>query len=174
MGIGDQKVTPLKGCLAVLGFFACVFVVVGVMSRFEKPQATPPPAKTATQVAAETKGAADRSFKSNVETDAAIQVHEWLIKERRRSMPENWKERGELLKREGNFAIVLVHTGIKESVFSPMVVVQNYVMSVEVRGDQYFATAAMRYKDEPTGAQIAALMIQGKWPSAMAKMNGAK
>lgn len=116
--------------------------------------------------AAKKQAAADRRFRSDVEADAEMFVHEALIKEHGRAMPEHWREKGEMIKREGNFSLVMVHTGIKEGLLSELVVVQNYIMSVELRGKAYATTEALRYGREPTAAQLAVLMIKGKWPSA--------
>ncbi len=131
-----------------------------------------PPAKSAQQVADEAKAVADSAFDRDARVYAQMAVHEVLIKERGSSLPEHWKEKGEVLRREDNRAIVVVRTGIKEGMLSEMVVMQSYVLSVEINGDKYKTSDALKCKGDPLPAQIAMLMIKGKWPSAMAKMNG--
>lgn len=127
------------------------------------------PQKTAAEVAAERQADADRRFKGDAEVHAEMHVHKALVQHRGDSMPENWKERGEMIRREGDFAMVLVRTGIKEGMLSPLVTVQAYLVSVHMNmpGDKVFLSAAQRCGDPPSPAVIAMMMVENKWPSAM-------
>jgi len=124
----SQSVTAKQGIALV------VFMIGGAFFLARSPESSPPkttalhdttPAATPKQTAAEAKEEAERSFKSDARLEAEMQVHKLLVKQRGNSMPENWKEEGEMIKREGDFALVIVRTGIKEGWTSPLVVVQS-------------------------------------------------
>jgi hypothetical protein len=179
-GFGSRPISTGTGCLAVVGVVGAAALGVALFSGgSHKPKQVSP--LSATEQAAEQQrsaraaakkseddaAAADRKFKSNAEVHAQMHVHEALIKARGAAMPDKWAERGEMIRREGDYALVLVRTGIKEGMLSPLINVQAYLVSVRMNmpGDKVFLSAAHRCDDPPDPAVVGMMMVKNGWPS---------
>ena len=177
-GPGNKPMTAQGAVIAVL----CVIVAALWMTRGGKddgPKKVPPltpqeiaaeearKAETTKRAAAEDAAAKERAFKGDVEVHAQMHVHDALIKARGDALPDKWHERGEMIRREGDFAMVLVRTGIKEGMLSPLHVIQSYLVSVQMHlpGDKVRLSAAQKCSDPPDDGLVAMMMLKNAWPS---------